>query len=68
MIAHGVLRRGCWSCVVSAGLLRFFLVGHYELASNTLINECRVGDVASAAMDGVVPESRQDGLLREERH
>ncbi|WP_256663472.1 hypothetical protein [Pseudomonas sp. C27(2019)] len=33
-----------------------------------MINEYRAGDVASAAMDGVAPELRQEGALREERH
>ncbi len=27
-----------------------------------------MGDVASVAMDGVAPELRKDGALREERH
>ncbi len=30
-----------------------------------MINECRVSDVASAARDGVAPELRQEGALRE---
>jgi hypothetical protein len=33
-----------------------------------MINEYRAGAVASVAMDGVAPELRQDGALREERH
>ncbi len=33
-----------------------------------MINEHRAGDVASEAMDGVAPELRQEGALREERH
>ena len=33
-----------------------------------MINEYRAGAVASEAMDGAAPESRQDGVLREKRH
>ncbi|MDY0207329.1 MAG: hypothetical protein RBR82_12010 [Pseudomonas sp.] len=33
-----------------------------------LINEYPVGAAASVAMDGVAPESRQEGVLREELH
>jgi hypothetical protein len=33
-----------------------------------LVNEHRAGAVASAAMDGAAPESRQDSVLREKQH
>ena len=32
------------------------------------IKKCLALDVASVAMDGVAPESGQDGPLKEERH
>ena len=34
----------------------------------SMVNEHRAGAVASEATDGVAPELRQDGVLREERH
>ncbi|HHX35615.1 MAG TPA: hypothetical protein GX719_10115 [Gammaproteobacteria bacterium] len=38
------------------------------MPTTLLVNEYRAGDVASAAMDGVAPESGQEDPLREERH
>ena len=50
----------CLTCCESA------LIEDWQIMP--MINEYRAGAVASGAMDGVAPESSQEGSLREEQH